>query len=212
MEIVTGEAQTCNLSIGNNNTIQINLAPTANTFPLDFSSVINSTNETQVTISDSCNATSREVVFTYENATKIFNVSNSFTLNSPGCFGSGLKSACDPESTAYALYAMNLDGFSVNDESEAISWLQNNVNSIDQVAILYSLENDSSLLNQVLSSQNYDGAWQKNGVDDIRTTAIVYYVLLMSENKTNNMLTAMGKASDYLSNSLGNQGLNSTEE
>ncbi|MCX6741585.1 MAG: hypothetical protein NTX24_00190 [Candidatus Pacearchaeota archaeon] len=211
LEIVAGEAQDCNLSVGYNNTKQINLAPTANKFSLDFSNITNSTNETQITISDNCNAISRKVIFTYKNVTKNFSVSNSFTLESPGCFGNGLKSACDPESTAYALYAMKTAGFGINDEEKAVSWLKDNVNSIDQFAILYFLEKDPAMLTQVLASQNYNGAWQKNGINDVRTTAFVYYILLLSDNKTSEILSAMDKASSYLSLSLDNPALGIAE-
>jgi hypothetical protein len=212
LEIVSGESQDCNLSVGFNNTKQINLAPTANRFSLDFSKITNSTNETQITISDNCNAISRKVIFTYKNVTKNFSVSNSFTLENPGCFGNGLKNVCDSESTAYALYAMKTAGFSINDEGKAMSWLKENVDSIDQVAILYFLEKDPAMLIQVLASQNYNGAWQKKGINDVRTTAFVYYILLLSDNKTSEILSAMNKASNYLSLSLDNPALGTAEK
>lgn len=210
LEITASEAQDCNLSIGSNNTQVINLAPTANRFDLDFSDNV-TINATQISISDTCNAVSRKVIFSYKNATKNFSVSNSFILENPGCFGNGLKNSCDPESTAYAIYALKLAGFNVNDEEKAKLWLKDNINSIDQVAILYYLEKSPEMLIQILSSQNYNGAWQKAGLNDVRTTAIVYYVLLMSENKTSEMLTAMNRASDYLSSSLGSPSLSISE-
>lgn len=190
-------SQDCNLTVGNDTRI-INVYPGNNDFNIDFSKYLN---DNQVLIADNCNLSSRKLMFSYKTFTKNFSIGNNFLISNLGCWGNNLKNSCDPDSTAYALFSLKLAGFSITNYGNAVQWLQDNANSIDQVAILYYLTGDEAKLNQVLSSQNYNGAWQKNGINDVKTTAIIYYIL-DSSNKTDNVNQALEKADDYFENKL----------
>jgi hypothetical protein len=197
VEFVSGISESCNLSVGNDTTL-INTFPGKNNFDIDFSDYMNNK---QVLISDTCNLNSRKLIFSYKGFTKNFSMGNNFLISNIGCFGNNIKNTCDPDSTAYALFSLKLAGFSITNQNSAIEWLSDNANSVDQIAILYYLTGDESRLNQVLSSQNYNGAWQKNGANDVRVTVMNYYIL-NSRNKTYEVIEALDKANDYLEGKL----------
>jgi len=197
VEFISNIAEDCNLSVGNDTRI-INTFPGTNNFEIDFSKYLN---DEKVLIKDDCNLVSRKLIFSYKDFAKNYSISNNFLISNLGCFGNNLKNTCDPDSTAYALFSLKIAGFNINNYYNAITWLDENANSIDQVAILYYLTGDETKLNQILSNQNYNGAWQKNGVNDIRTTVFVYYIL-DSGNKTGDVLDALSKANKYLEDKL----------
>lgn len=202
IEYNSSESSDCQLDYGNTSHA-ISLFPGINNFELDFSKI----NGTEVLISDNCNTSSRKLIFSYKNFNKNYSIANNFLLQNKACWGNNLKNNCDAESTAYSLFALELAGFEINDKEQAISWLKANAQNIDEIAILYLLDKDVDDLNKILSSQTYNGAWQKKGVNDIRTSTTVYYALNMAENKTNNINEAMSKAKDYLEKSLDNSNL-----
>ncbi len=202
IEFNASDSSDCQLNYSNNSQT-ISLFPGLTSFDLDFSEV----NGSEVVISDNCNAISRKLIFSYKTFVKNYSIANNFALQDVGCWGTNLKSACDGESTAYNLFALKLAGFGINSQEQSISWLEDNAEDIDEIAILYLFTKDQNRLNQVLSSQTYSGAWQKKGTNDIRASVINYYVLNQVVNKTNNVFEAIDKAKDYLEKSLDSSNL-----
>jgi hypothetical protein len=189
-------SQDCNLTIGNN-TRTLNIFSNNNLIDIDLSSYNGS-----VVISDNCNLTDRKIIFKYQDMSKNFTIANNYLASNLGCFGNNLKSACDPESTAYALFSMYIAGFDINDKDNVVAWLSSNANAIDQVAIAYLFTKEQGKLNQVLASQTYNGAWQKQGTSDLQATVTIYYILNQVENKTGYVLDAIDKAKSYIASSL----------
>jgi len=191
-------SQDCNRSI-ENNTQELSIFSDKNIFSIDLSSY---SNLSKVLITDTCNLTSRKLIFKYEEYMKNFTISNNFEMPNLACFGNNTKNACDPESTAYALFSLYVSGFDINDKDKAVSWLSNNANAIDHVAVVYLFIRDENKLNQILSSQTYYGAWQKRGINDVQATVTIYYILNRVENKSPRVQEAIDKAKDYLDSSL----------
>ncbi len=191
-------SQDCNLSIENTTRI-LNIVPDKNIISIDLSGY---SNMSKVLIVDGCNLSSRKIVFRYGGVFKNFTISNNFEMPNLACFGNNTKNACDPESTAYALFSLYVSGFDINDKDKAVSWLSNNADSADQVAIVYLFTRDPNKLNQVLASQTYYGAWQKTGTNDVQASVTIYYILNKVENKTQIVMEAIDKAKEYLDQSL----------
>jgi hypothetical protein len=203
LEYVSGISQDCNLSIGNVTRL-LSIFPDKNIISLDLSLYGNSS---KVLIADTCNLTSRKILFRYEDIFKNFTISNNFEMQNLACFGNNTKNSCDAESTAYALFSMYVSGFEINDRERAVSWLSNNANSADQVAVVYLFTKEENKLNQILASQTYYGAWQKKGVNDVQATVTIYYVLNLVENKNSRVIEAIDKAKKYLDQSLSTSSL-----
>jgi len=121
IEYNASESSDCTLRYDNTSR-GISLFPGISTFDLDFSDV----NSSGTTISDDCNPISRKLIFSYKNFARNYSIANNFEIKGIGCWGNNLKNNCDPESTAYSLLALKMAGFEINNQEEAVAWLDEN--------------------------------------------------------------------------------------
>ena len=198
LQIETANSGECNLTI-NNITEIINLTSGINTFNL---SVDNFKDSETISIFLDCDIiTSAKIVYSYKDLEREFEISEEFSINNKGCWGNGFKTNCTKEATTYALLALAMTGKLDAEHSKAVSWLEENAESVEAKAVLFYIIKDSEILTWLLEQQSQEGWWSKIPeikVPDIRASSLVALALKSSENKSSETLDAITKVSEWL--------------
>ncbi|UZE93587.1 MAG: hypothetical protein IB618_02310 [Candidatus Pacearchaeota archaeon] len=199
LEIESSIAQQCDFSL-DNKTLSINLVTGENSFDLTFENI---EADELIILVDCRESISGKITYSYKDFSKEYETEPgqnlSFSINNKGCWGIGLRTGCDSESTAYALLSLAM-AEKLNKENKehaaAISWLKENAVSVKEKVISYYLTEDPETLSWILNLQTMKGWWPKDVQtyeQDIETTSIVIFVL-----KESNYTGIVEKAKTWL--------------
>ncbi|MFH0832009.1 MAG: hypothetical protein V1886_04065 [archaeon] len=153
LQINSAAQQDCKLLI-NTAAQTLNLTQGTNTIDIDLKSKPETVN-----IKVNCSAESAKLIHTYLGMIKEFPLAVSsneavISLNNMKCFGTGYRSECDTEATAYAAMALNSIGA---DKSKAIEWLKKNAqNTMEKSVVLY-LSSSSEIEDWLVNNQHLSG-------------------------------------------------------
>jgi hypothetical protein len=107
-------------------------------------------------------------------------------LNNKKCFGTGYRSECDSEATAYAVLALD----SIKEEKQnAVDWLKKNAQSTKEKAIALYLSDSSEIEEWLLNNQHASGYWSSKGLIQDTTAdyeATVFATLALKKEKRDN--------------------------
>ncbi|UCD21100.1 MAG: hypothetical protein JSW08_00950 [archaeon] len=173
----SGSDQQCDLTIGEQ-TEQVDINTGEQTLDLD----LNSTSEQINVILNCSSSTITSLNYQYKETEKEIGIENgelvSFTINNQKCWGSGIKTTCDEESTTFAIVALKYLGKTL--ENGTSVWLSNNNDLIMAKAAHYLLTKNNETATVLLTSQMFSGGWPNqlgSYVTDMITTSIVYFSL-----------------------------------
>jgi len=185
--------QSCEITINNqNNTVQINSGK--QNMSLDL------TNETtDITIDINCtNETSIVLINQILGEEKIISTQTSkdiaIIIKNEECWGQGIKTTCDEESTDFAVFALKYLGKDISNKT--INWIQDNNKLVMTKAMYYFLTKDEETKTWLLGVQMFNGGWPRKLGDyviDIETSGLTYFALQDSNDikKTENKLNSI---------------------
>lgn len=203
VQITSQSAQQCNFSDANTTTtISINEGTTY----VDLISILQPILNKSIDIEIKCEKNaSAELGYSYNGFSKKYGLEqkgNTFEIkiDNSGCWGDGLKTACDADATAYALLSLeltkNLDSNN-SAHASALAWLQENAKTAEEKAVLYLITKDSGIFAELLNSQTSAGFWLNDlNRQDIRGTSLALFSLKNS-NETD-ASNAISKANAWL--------------
>ena len=189
IKITSNQAQTCILNLDETHET-LSLSSGTNTFDLQLGGFWNKSEIAIILDCENTNAISSILNYSYKNFNKEFEMlewedKKRYLINNAGCWGSGLRTDCDSESTTYALLSLAMiqkQNFDLNDikYATAISWLKENAINFEEKALVYYLTQNYTMLEEILGYQSSLGWWPKNlelYQPDVETTSIILFTL-----------------------------------
>jgi hypothetical protein len=178
----SGAAGSCNLEINSKNSM-FNVSAGNNKISLDTKD-LDEKETANFILTCNVNFENPKIIHTYLGIVHEFPLILSgskyvLNLDNRKCFGTGYRTECDSESTAYAL--LTLDSFGLEGKKTA-EWLEKNAKDNFQRAAAYLFTKTNSVKSYLENNQASNGYWPKNSlaessIADNKASVIVSYAL-----------------------------------